>query len=53
MQDVLMKREACLGFTGKYKGVDVTIFASGMGGPSIGIYAYELYNFYDVEKILE
>lgn len=41
-----------LGFTGKYKGVDVTIFASGMGGPSIGIYAYELYKFYDVEKII-
>ena len=41
-----------LGFTGKYKGVDVTIFASGMGGPSIGIYAYELYHFYDVDKII-
>lgn len=41
-----------LGFTGKYKGIDVTIFASGMGGPSIGIYAYELYKFYDVEKII-
>lgn len=41
-----------LGFTGKYKGVDVTVFASGMGGPSIGIYAYELYKFYDVEKII-
>ena len=41
-----------LGFTGKYKGVDVTIFASGMGGPSIGIYAYELYKFYDVECII-
>lgn len=41
-----------LGFTGKYKGVDVTIFASGMGGPSIGIYAYELYKFYDVGKII-
>ena len=41
-----------LGFTGKYKGIDVTIFASGMGGPSIGIYAYELYHFYDVDKII-
>lgn len=41
-----------LGFTGKYKGVDVTIFASGMGGPSIGIYAYELYKFYGVETII-
>ena len=41
-----------LGFTGKYKGEDVTIFASGMGGPSIGIYAYELYHFYDVDKII-
>ena len=41
-----------LGFTGKYKGIDVTIFASGMGGPSIGLYAYELYHFYDVDKII-
>ena len=40
------------GYTGYYKGKKVTIFASGMGIPSIGIYAYELYKFYDVEKII-
>ncbi len=41
-----------LGFTGFYKGVEVTVFGSGMGGPSIGIYAYELYHFYDVDRII-
>lgn len=40
------------GYTGKYKGKKVTVFASGMGVPSIGIYSYELYKFYDVEKII-
>ena len=40
------------GYTGFYKGKRVTIFASGMGIASIGIYAYELYKFYDVEKII-
>ena len=40
------------GYTGKYKGRRVTVFASGMGIPSIGIYSYELYKFYDVEKIV-
>ena len=39
-------------YTGKYKGKKVTIFASGMGIPSIGIYAYELFKFYDVKKII-
>jgi len=39
-------------FTGKYKGVPVTIGASGMGCPSIGIYSWELYNMYDVECII-
>lgn len=39
-------------FTGKYKGNDVTIMASGMGMPSMGIYSYELYKFYDVENII-
>ncbi len=42
----------CLGFTGTYKGVPVSVMASGMGMPSIGIYSYELYNFYDVENII-
>ena len=41
-----------LAYTGKYKGVDVTIFSSGMGIPSMGIYSYELFNDYDVEKII-
>lgn len=40
------------GFTGTYKGVPVTVMASGMGMPSIGIYSYELYNFYGVENII-
>lgn len=40
------------GYTGTYKGVPVTVMASGMGMPSIGIYSYELYNFYDVENII-
>lgn len=41
-----------LGFTGTYKGKKVTVMGSGMGIPSMGIYAYELYNFYDVENII-
>lgn len=41
-----------LGFTGTYKNKLVTVFASGMGCPSIGIYAYELFKFYGVEKII-
>ena len=39
-------------YTGKYKEKEVTIMASGMGMPSIGIYSYELYNFYNVENII-
>lgn len=39
-------------FTGKYKERNVTIAASGMGMPSIGIYSYELYKFYDVDCII-
>ena len=41
-----------LGYTGKYKGTSVSVMASGMGMPSIGIYSYELYSFYDVENII-
>lgn len=41
-----------LAFTGEYEGKRVTVFGSGMGMPSIGIYSYELYNFYDVEQIV-
>ena len=40
------------GYTGSYDGVPVTVMASGMGIPAIGIYSYELYNFYDVESII-
>ena len=40
------------GFTGTYKGKEITVFASGMGMPSMGIYAYELYKFYGVENII-
>ncbi len=39
-------------YTGYYKGKRVTVFASGMGIPSIGIYAYELFQFYDVKRII-
>lgn len=39
-------------FTGKYKKKEVTIMASGMGMPSMGIYSYELFKFYDVENII-
>lgn len=40
------------GYTGYYKGKKITVFASGMGIPSIGIYAYELFRYYDVKKII-
>ena len=41
-----------LGYTGTYKGKRLTVFASGMGMPSLGIYSYELYKFYDVDTII-
>lgn len=41
-----------LAYTGTYKGVEVTIFSSGMGIGSMGIYSYELFHDYDVEKII-
>ena len=40
------------GYTGYYKGVKVSVMASGMGIPSMRIYSYELFNAYDVEKII-
>lgn len=40
------------GYTGTYKGKRVSVQGHGMGIPSIGIYTYELYNFYGVEKII-
>jgi purine-nucleoside phosphorylase len=41
-----------LGYTGTYNGRKISVMASGMGMPSIGIYSYELYKFYDVESII-
>ena len=40
------------GYTGTYKGVKVSVMASGMGMPAIGIYSHELFNFYGVENII-
>lgn len=40
------------GYTGMYNGKIVSVMASGMGIPSIGIYSYELFNFYNVENII-
>lgn len=40
------------GYTGYYKGVKVSVMASGMGMPSIGIYSYELFNFFGVQNII-
>ena len=40
------------GYTGEYKGKKVSVMASGMGMPSIGIYSYELFNCYGVENII-
>ena len=41
-----------LGFTGTYEGRPISVMGSGMGMPSIGIYSYELFKFYDVENIV-
>ena len=41
-----------LGYTGLYNGKRVSVMASGMGIPSMGIYSYELFKFYDVENII-
>ena len=41
-----------LGYTGTYKGRPVSVMGGGMGMPSIGIYSYELFNFYDVDAIV-
>jgi len=40
------------GYTGIYQGKKVSVMGSGMGMPSMGIYSYELYNFYDVDNII-
>ena len=41
-----------LAYTGTYKGKEITVFSSGMGMPSMGIYCYELFQFYDVENMI-
>ncbi|MGN0662319.1 MAG: purine-nucleoside phosphorylase, partial [Faecalibacterium sp.] len=41
-----------LGFTGTFQGRPISVMGSGMGMPSIGIYSYELFKFYDVENIV-
>ena len=41
-----------LGYTGTYKGKRLSVMGHGMGGPSIGIYSYELFNFYGVKNII-
>lgn len=41
-----------LGYTGVYKGKELSVMGSGMGMPSIGIYSYELFHFYDVDNII-
>ncbi len=40
------------GYTGTYRGVPISVMASGMGMPSMGIYSYELYHFFGVENII-
>ena len=41
-----------LGYTGTYQGVPISVQGSGMGMPSMGIYSYELFHFYDVDAII-
>lgn len=41
-----------LGYTGLYRGKRISVMGHGMGVPSIGLYTYELYNFYDVDSII-
>lgn len=45
-------RRCAYAYTGRYRGVPLTVMASGMGMPSMGIYSYELYNIFGVEAIL-
>lgn len=54
LTDVIQINEVrnMFGFTGNYKGRRITVMGSGMGMPSIGIYSYELYKFFGVEKII-
>lgn len=49
---IVNKVRGMYAYTGEYEGKLITIFPSGMGIPSMGIYAYELFNSYNVEKII-
>lgn len=49
---IVNKVRGMIAYTGEYKGKKITIFPSGMGIPSMGIYSYELFNHYGVEKII-
>lgn len=40
------------GYTGTYRGKEISVMGGGMGMPSIGIYSYELFNFYDVDQVI-
>jgi len=54
LEDVVMVNNirGIHGYTGTYKGIRVSVMASGMGMPSIGIYSYELFKFYGVSNIM-
>lgn len=54
LEDVTMFNDVrnMLGYTGTYKGKRISVMGSGMGMPSIGIYSYELFHFYDVDNII-
>lgn len=49
---IVNKVRGMIAYTGEYKGKKITIFPSGMGIPSMGIYSYELFNSYNVKKII-
>ena len=52
MQNLLIRLEICLVTLVFIRAKKITVFASGMGMPSIGIYSYELYKFYNVDTII-
>lgn len=54
LEDVVLFNDVrnMFGFTGSYKGREVSVMGSGMGMPSFTLYAYELFNFFDVEAII-
>ena len=54
LEDVVCYNEIrnMYGYTGKYKGVPISVQGSGMGMPSMSIYAFELFYFFKVEKII-